>query len=368
MRPLRGAVVGKDYTGGVIHGREDHGVLVHRRLEDRNEAARALRVAGDGLNPPGAPLLSAVVRRFAPDARVVAASGMDGGESATMTSITLERAGGARESVILRQVGDANLAADPDAAENEARVLDALSRTGLPVPRALHLDQSRRLLPRPFLVVTFLEGAPDYDPSDRTGAAQQMAGFLARLHAIDTGRDDLVAVPRRHGPLDGPSSRSDRLPGAFRGARELLEASSPPPVRNPEALLHGDFWAGNVLWRDGRLSGVVDWEDAAVGDPLADLAIARVDMSWGFGREAMEAFTARYAGCTGSDLYALPYWDLRAALRQAPHATDYAEGWREMGRTDITGAVIRAAHTRLIDEAMAALAGDYDRDRSSSGS
>ncbi len=307
------------------------------------------------MNPPGTALLSAVVRRFAPDARVVAASGMDGGESATMTSITLERAGGARECVVLRQAGDANLAADPDAAENEARVLDALSRRGLPVPRALHVDQSHRLLSRPFLVVTFLEGAPDYDPSDRMDAAWQMAGFLARLHAIDAGHVDLAAVSRRQGPLDGPSRRNG-LPGAFRGARELLEASRPPPVRNPEALLHGDFWAGNVLWRDGRLSGVVDWEDAAIGDPLADLAIARADMSWGFGREAMEAFTARYAGCTGFDLCALPYWDLRAALRQAPHAADYAEGWREMGRTDITEAVIRAAHALLIDDAMAALA------------
>ena len=110
-----------------------------------------------------------------------------------------------------------------------------------------------------------------------------------------------------------------------------------------------------MLWRDGRLSGVVDWEDAGIGDPLADLAIARVDMSRAFGREAMEAFTARYAGRTGFDLSALPFWDLRAVLRQAPHCADYAEGWRNLGRADITEAVIRAAHTRLIEEAMAAL-------------
>lgn len=313
------------------------------------------------MNSPDMALLSAVVRRFAPDARIIAASGMDGGASATMTSIILERAGGAQESVILRQVGDANLAADPDAAENEARVLDALSDTGLPVHRALHVDQSRRLLPKPFLVVSCLEGAPDYDPCDRMDAARQMADFLARLHAIDAGRDDLAAVPRRQGPLDGPPGLLSGLPGAFCGARELLEASRPPLARNLEALLHGDFWAGNVLWRDGRLSGVVDWEDAAVGDPLADLAIARVDMSWGFGREATEAFTARYADRTGFDLCALPYWDLRAALRQAPHAADYAEGWRELGRADLTEAVIRAAHTRLIDEAIAALSRDCAR-------
>jgi aminoglycoside phosphotransferase (APT) family kinase protein len=36
------------------------------------------------------------------------------------------------------------------------------------------------------------------------------------------------------------------------------------------SLLHGDYWPDNTLWRDGRLVCVIDWEDAALGDPLAD--------------------------------------------------------------------------------------------------
>ena len=35
----------------------------------------------------------------------------------------------------------------------------------------------------------------------------------------------------------------------------------PPPVQvNRPVLLHGDFWPGNILWRDGRLVAVIDWE------------------------------------------------------------------------------------------------------------
>ncbi len=44
-------------------------------------------------------------------------------------------------------------------------------------------------------------------------------------------------------------------------------------------LLHGDLWPGNVLWQDGRLVAVVDWEDGAVGAPLIDVASARGDLS-----------------------------------------------------------------------------------------
>jgi aminoglycoside phosphotransferase (APT) family kinase protein len=33
-----------------------------------------------------------------------------------------------------------------------------------------------------------------------------------------------------------------------------------------------------VLWRDGRIVAVIDWEDAQVGDPLADLANTRLEL------------------------------------------------------------------------------------------
>jgi aminoglycoside phosphotransferase (APT) family kinase protein len=40
----------------------------------------------------------------------------------------------------------------------------------------------------------------------------------------------------------------------------------------PRGFGHGDFWAGNLLQVDGRLSAVVDWEAAGPGRlPLIDL-------------------------------------------------------------------------------------------------
>jgi aminoglycoside phosphotransferase (APT) family kinase protein len=38
--------------------------------------------------------------------------------------------------------------------------------------------------------------------------------------------------------------------------------------------VHGDISAGNLLFREGRLSGVIDFGQLAVGDPACDLAIA----------------------------------------------------------------------------------------------
>jgi len=42
-------------------------------------------------------------------------------------------------------------------------------------------------------------------------------------------------------------------------------------IERATGLMHGDFWCGNVLRTEGRISGVVDWEHALLGgDPLRD--------------------------------------------------------------------------------------------------
>jgi aminoglycoside phosphotransferase (APT) family kinase protein len=38
--------------------------------------------------------------------------------------------------------------------------------------------------------------------------------------------------------------------------------------------VHGDLLAGNLLLEGGRLTGVIDWGGAGVGDPACDLIVA----------------------------------------------------------------------------------------------
>ena len=49
------------------------------------------------------------------------------------------------------------------------------------------------------------------------------------------------------------------------------------------ALVHGDYWPGNLLWRRGRLIGVIDWEQPRLGDPTKDVATCRGDLNILFG-------------------------------------------------------------------------------------
>ncbi len=56
----------------------------------------------------------------------------------------------------------------------------------------------------------------------------------------------------------------------------------------PPVWVHGDVAAGNLLVSDGRLSAVIDWGCAGVGDPACDVTIAWTLLS-GASREAYRA-------------------------------------------------------------------------------
>jgi aminoglycoside phosphotransferase (APT) family kinase protein len=139
-----------------------------------------------------------------------------------------------------------------------------------------------------------------------------------------------------------------------------LESVWPLPQRNTSVLLHGDFWPGNILWRDGTLVAVIDWEDAKLGDPLTDLAISRLDILWIFGVDAMHSFTHHYMSMMAIDYTNLPYWDLCAALRlvrlAGSNLAEWAAFFPPFGRHDITEQTIRDHYRFFITQAFEKLA------------
>ena len=64
-------------------------------------------------------------------------------------------------------------------------------------------------------------------------------------------------------------------------ALRWLEGNIPPPVA--PRLVHGDFRLGNLMFEQGRLTGVLDWELAHLGDWHEDLAFGCMTV-WRFSR------------------------------------------------------------------------------------
>jgi aminoglycoside phosphotransferase (APT) family kinase protein len=308
------------------------------------------------------PNLERLIQIIAPGAQLLGTWPLLGGSSAQMTPFEIALPDGETRKLVLRRSSDFNYGRNPQAVADEYRLLEALGTMGVPTPKPFHLDQSGGDSAIPFMVIQYLEGEADYGPVDKKDAARQLADCLAKIHAIDGACPSLAFLREQTIDLNiilnnTPKDVDKTL--YIERIVETLEPVLPPPQANPPALLHGDFWPGNILWKDGQLTAVIDWEDAARGDPLSDLAISRLDLRMIYGPDAMTAFTRRYIAATATDTTALPYWDLHAALRSAPHIDEWGENWSDLGRDDITADTMKAAYRSFVEEAFKTLgAGD----------
>jgi aminoglycoside phosphotransferase (APT) family kinase protein len=266
-----------------------------------------------------------------PSLRLITSRPLAGGVSSQLTAIEAQLPSGQVDNLVLRQYGAVNLRSDPHVAAHEYALLRLLHTARLPVPRPRHADESATIVPVPCLAIEFIDGQAVTDPSQLTASltefTRQLAAALAQLHAAAfTLADapylaDIGAIAARR-VQTWPAALDESLSES--AVRTALAHIWPPPLCNQPVLLHGDFWPGNTLWRDGTLVGVVDWEDAVLGDPLHDVANARMEICMAFGGSAASEFTRQYRALRPAmDMTALRHWDLYAALRHAGRMSEW---------------------------------------------
>jgi aminoglycoside phosphotransferase (APT) family kinase protein len=294
---------------------------------------------------PDANPFQVLIEQFAPGSRLLRVRPMTGGISAQTTSLVFTGPDGTTERVIVRQHGAVDRARNPDIARDEFRLLEIVRARGVAAPAPIHVDASGALFPAPVIVIASVEGEPGLPEGETDAWINQAAEQLARMHRI-TASNELDFLP---GKRTAFAPRHERLDDSMREGiiRQVLEEIHPPAPGERPTLLHGDFWPGNVLWNEGRLTAVIDWEDAAVGDPLADLGTIRLELLWAAGPEAMDRFTERYRQLTDRDFAGLPFWDLMAALRPCGQLGDFGldaateQRWRELHRAFVDLAIAR---------------------------
>jgi len=146
-----------------------------------------------------------------------------------------------------------------DQAAREQTVMAQAQRAGLPVPKILASTVWRG---HPALLIEWMPGGPladalvaqAGDPSAVTVLGERFGALLAAIHR--------VAAPSGL-PTDWPN---------WPCAKPELAACLQTIELRPPALLHLDFHPLNVLVERNAMTAVLDWANAHVGDPRADLA------------------------------------------------------------------------------------------------
>ncbi len=258
-----------------------------------------------------------VVYKIDPHSKLLRVWELEGGVSARVTALEIVRADGHTQKMLVRQHGDADLKRNPQVAASEFKLLQLLQAAGLAAPVPYYVDQSGEIFSKAYIVVEYVEGKTEFAPADLDDYILQFTTYLTWIHQIDYSNLDPALLPqmeRKYTEL--LSNRPAKMDASLDEGhiRDVLEIVWPLSRRNIPVLLHGDFWPGNVLWKNGQLVAAIDWEDASIGDPLADLANSRLEILWAFGIDAMHSFTRLYQSRMAIDFINLPYWDLSAAL------------------------------------------------------
>lgn len=131
----------------------------------------------------------------------------------------------------------------------------------------------------------------------------------------------------------------------------------PGLLRGDLTLVHGDYHPGNLVWRDGRVAGIVDWENLARSRPLEDVGCARVDVLLTHGLRWSDRLRRGYETAIGEavDHAELAVWDLVAAARARRFGHLWLTSFHEAGRPHMTRAIVYRRLRRFARSRLASL-------------
>ncbi len=236
---------------------------------------------------------------------------------------------------VLRRPAKVAIARANDGMVREFRILAALAGSGVPHPAVVALCEDHDVLGCTFYVMQEVVGVhplpapPALDDDDgRAQLSFAMTDALARLHQVDwraAGLSDLGQPEHFH---ERQVSRWTRQLESYEGRTldaipaitAFLEANRPQTFA--PTIMHGDYHMMNLLVgadRPARVTAVLDWETATIGDPLLDLA-GFCEIWTSAAREGWpprEALVQRYAETRGVQVGDLTYYDVLYHFRLA---------------------------------------------------
>jgi aminoglycoside phosphotransferase (APT) family kinase protein len=266
-------------------------------------------------------------------------SRISGGRS-NLTDLVEDSAG--RRWILRRPPASAVSAAHNIA--REGAFMAGLGATDIPVPRVIGLGQhagGAQFLVMEFVpghVLRFVDDVSTFSSEGRRTLAFEFIERLAAIHSVDPDAAGLANFRRGGDYVQRQLSRwfeqwtvhtTMELP-AIEAVRDQLAART--PAEGTGRIVHGDYRLDNcVVGDDGRVRAILDWELAALGDPLVDLGLATiywsgpgairapsdVPLSSAEGFPTVDELVRHYASASGRDVSALSYYRAFAYWKMA---------------------------------------------------
>jgi aminoglycoside phosphotransferase (APT) family kinase protein len=211
------------------------------------------------------------------DVQVDAPRPFGDGHSGFTYLVEITRSGATFDAVLRLSPPGARIVGPSDIGR-QGQIMAALASTDVPVP-AVHAYSSQGVIAgRSFALLEQVVGTgweqAIVDSSDAAVArhALSVLRVMRALPVESTGLSAEVAFTP-NGELARWTALLRRAPGWLAEPATQLadELSAVAPATGTVGLVHGDFHFGNLLFAAGAVVAVLDWEIAALSDPLFDL-------------------------------------------------------------------------------------------------
>lgn len=241
------------------------------------------------------------------------------------------------------------LESEPDLARHEAFALQAASPALPCAPRLIGFDETGKNTTVPAVLMTMLPGSVELEPTDIDQWTYALAQTLCDIHQIE--------MPNFSWQYKHWYSRNElivpswtKVPACFDRLVQLLK-TPPPPM--PSVFLHRDYHPTNVLWENGKISGVVDWVNACLGPAMVDVGHCRLNLVSLYGVEAADKFLQAWLNLAGDKHNSL-WWDVNALADGWAFYEELSvySGWADFGKTDVTMSLLASR----LDEYVESLA------------
>lgn len=181
--------------------------------------------------------------------------------------------------------------------DREYRIIHALEKTDVPVPRALCLCQDESIIGTDFYIMDFLDGRifedpaiPGVTPEERTKMWHSAITTLAKFHHVVPKDVGLESYGKSSGFYNRQIATFNTISQSQASAKDketgepvgkiphqddmvafFSDAKTQPKDR--ATFVHGDYKIDNVVFHktEPRVIGILDWEMSTIGHPLSDL-------------------------------------------------------------------------------------------------
>jgi aminoglycoside phosphotransferase (APT) family kinase protein len=266
---------------------------------------------------------------LAPGSKLTSITVPDGSFSNFTLVLEARRKDGNVDKVVVRRYKIFGNYDRGEKAGREFKTLELLNRYQVAAPQALLLDESGDILSSPGIVVSFVPGHLKMDTlANPTDWARKLAQMLAKIHSIPCNEEEQSFLLKGNAEAtwflnsERPPTYIQKYPGGIE-VWQILHDQFSTIQPSPPVLLHLDYWSGNILWDENEISAVIDWEEAAYGDPGVDVGYALMNITLMGLSEAADKFLQVYEMETGSMLKNLGFWELAAAVRPMTDPQDW---------------------------------------------